>query len=166
MCTLLFALSVAASASAPAAQTSVLSLSPVGIAHTLGEDGEPTLAFAMDFQQSVGRRSLIVQGGSGLVSAAVGPSVGRARLSRLESATFVGLYASGRAGIAVREGIGLGVEAFLNANSVMPVAGGRFVLLIGCFPGRRGDPPPPRVPIPRVPVPRAPQPLPGAPHSF
>ena len=45
MRTLLFLLSVAASASASAAQTSVLCLSPVGIAYTLGEDNVVTVAY-------------------------------------------------------------------------------------------------------------------------
>ncbi len=171
-------------ATAASAQTSVLSLSPLGLAYDLGETDRGTmLGFVMDFQQSIGRRSLIVQGGlsgsmpvfdgpsmtaahvaagqatmsgSRLFSVAAGPSFGRAQVNRTRGVAFVGLYVSGRAGIAVSEGVGVGVEAFLNANTVMPVAGGRFVLHIGRFPGRRGDPPPPRVPMP----------LPGTPRPF
>ena len=96
---------------------------------------------AVGAQRSVGRA---------LLSAVVGPSFALAGQSPQDdpagggrTRVLPGAVASARAVFVVVPRVGVGVEAFAHANTVLPVAGARLVFAFGRLPGAAFPNPPP-----------------------
>ena len=139
----------------------------------VGVSGGPLLTASLDYQRSVGtllaqvgvsgsselfggdelNEVHVAVGGAGsagplLLSAVAGPSVGGARVagsggSGPRSTPVVGAYIAARGIFVVVPRVGVGVEAFAHANTVLPVAGGRLVFAFGRLPGAAFPNPPP-----------------------